>query len=278
MSQSPTLLLLLLLIAGCQKSEHISLAPAQSPFEVFPKKFQQNILVEHTAAEWTNVSVQAAAQLTQYQLAYPSRIHTVALHKDDWLATPYTDYFIQNHGGSTHTPAAAFNRQPGILTANGENGLSLLSPANWLQAIQQQPLHSPIAIALQSQITGKHQAALTVYIAARDTFDSSLRLIIYIIKNKVNSLFQIGATSQYTHLNVLDSVHPSADGDTIQINDAIIQNKIYQKHYPQLILPTQDLSNLSIVAAVYRQHPFDFRQHRVLNSQKVQLGANKYWD
>jgi|688.fasta_scaffold278720_2 hypothetical protein len=267
----------ILMYASCKDAAPIVI-PKDNPFEVLPVRYVQNVLLESFVAEWTSETIQTSLLEDQLKLMYPNRLFVANLHVNDWLEIPYTNYLSGELGGLLTVPRAAINRTPGTNTLLNEDNVSLLSSTNWQTAIEKAlKVEASLCLSLETGLSSNKTGFINVYIAHKDALVADTRIGIYLVQDGVPALFQTGATDVFIHNNVLSNVLPSMEEDTISIREEAPQGEIIQRSFSNIDLKNIDVTKLKAIVFIYTADP-DFRKIRIINSQEVKWGGNKYWD
>ncbi len=270
------LLLSFVLFTSCYKNKVIEVK--RNPFEVMPVSFRQNVLLETFAQESLNETVSTTAFISDLEKLYPDGLYPVSLHRNDFLATAYSDYLGTKLGGLVDILHGSVSRSMVENTLGNEDHLLLLSQQNWAYAIGKfSKQQAPLSIALETSADTNGKGNLQVYIAHKEAIPGDTRIMVYMLENEVQPVFQEGAPAGFKHRHVLKNLLTAFDGDPIDLSRAHPEGEIIKKSYNGFDLSQYNTAQLQIVVFICTQSN-DLRQLKVLNVQGVNFYGVHYWD
>lgn len=271
--------LLAMILIGCQKQEDIIITPSNNPFEVMPERFQQNILLEHFSDEAQSVTVENSLFVDQLKSKYPSRLIVANFHQNDFLATSYSSFLGTSLGGLLSISKGAINRNIGKQTLAQEDGQVLLSPQNWEGAILQalQKPDAPLSISLETGTEANDVGFVKVYIAHKTSISPTAKLVVYLLEDNIQPIFQNGNQIGFSHQNVFKNLLTEYEGDSVDLTGSSEKGLIHKSTFTNINLNNYNVANLKVIAFVYENHP-DFKQKQILNSQEANFYGVHYWD
>jgi hypothetical protein len=270
-------ILLFVVVLACKDKASV-IIPEQDPFKVFPSQIVQHVLLEHFVSESNTESVENSFFIKELELKYGSRLITAALHKQDWLETPYSNELATMLGGMSTYPRGAVNRLPGLHTVFGEDHYTLLHPLNWDYAIERALAEIPeLALAVETKVYNGNTGEVKLHIANKSGWSKDMRVGMYLVEDSIQSIFQQGSSEQFLHQHVMKYSLSGVDGDTLQLNSDIADSEIITQRYDPIDLKFYQLNHLYLVAFVFKYDP-DFRQMKIYNAVKVKFGGVKFWN
>ena len=259
--------------------KHTVVVPETDAFRVMPVSFPQHVLIEYAQNENNADCPEAMLALNEYESEFGNRLSLAAFHVTDWLEIPFSTSLAAQLGGLASVPRASFNRMKGDNTLNQlDDNVVWLSQANWYTHVQKAfKSTAPLSIALQTSIQADTTASATIYIAHKEVTESSLRVMLYLIEDDLQSIQQQGADSSFRHQHVIRDVITDYEGDALSLSSTDSNGTIDKIQYSNIPLTGLQLFNTRLIAFVYH-YDSDFRKRHILNVQEVKLGGNKYWD
>lgn len=268
-----------LLFSQCNKNKDLIIEPTENPFEVMPSRFQQNVLLEYFSDEAKSVTIDNGLKIDLLKATYPGRVITANFHLNDFLETTFSDIVATQLGGLVSDSRGAINRTAGKQTQSGEDGQVLLSPINWEGGIQQQlnKGEPPLAIALETGTKDSKTGFINVYIAHKNAITSDTRLMLYIVEDNIQPIFQVDLIPSFKHNNVLKSVLTSFEGDSIDLSGSDAKGIIQKISFPSINLANFNILNAKVIAFIYTQDS-DIKKRQVINAQEAHFYGVRYWD
>lgn len=262
---------------ACKRNYDV-ITPKENPFEVFPSTMTKHILLENIVSESLYATVENSTVIENLKNKYKNQLIVCNMHKQDWLDTGFTEFFITKMGGVPDYPRAAINRTVATKFLNADNNYSLISPLHWQLAIDntlQEDAH--LTLAAQSFVSNNKIGKLILHIAFDSSVFNNLKVGIYMVQNNIKSVFQVGASPQFLHQYVLAESITPIDGDSILLTPNENGQNIMSITYDQIDLSLYNLQNTNVVAFIFEDN-IDFRKIKVLNSIELKWGGFKYWN
>ncbi len=271
--------LIALLLGSCTKQHEPVIIPSQNPFEVMPVRFQQNVLLEYFSDETQAATVENGMYVEALKVNYPHRLFAANFHNNDFLTTSYTTHVANLLGGLINTSKGAVNRTAGKQTIGSEDGLVLLSPNNWDFEIAKQlnKGDASLSIALETGVNETNVGFINVYVAHKKALPADTRLVLYLLEDNIEPVFQQGNIPTFKHSNVLKNVLTSFEGDSIDLNTASEKGIIQKASFTSINLGDYNVANLKVIAFIYTSDA-DFRKRQILNVQEAGFYGLHYWD
>lgn len=268
--------LLTSIIFSCKKDKttrnnNIPIQP--DPIGSVPSSFVKNILLENFTGEW-NPNCPTGDDSVKAMVAIDTeRVILASIHQGDWLAIPtfFTD--ISNHlGGVPGFPRAAINRKPAIVGTQIDS--TVISIFNWRQNLLSSLADTAQCGLALTTTESKDVLTVKVYIGFNDSIKENTHLTIYIVENNLTAQNQINAPTPYTHQHVVRKIITSNIGDSV----ALFSKPLLTKEYTASIANAYEhKENLQIIAIVHTIGT-TYKEHKVLNCQRVNLNTSKNWD
>lgn len=262
---------------ACKRNYDV-ITPKENPFEVFPSSMTKHILLENIVSESLYATVENSKVIENLKNKYKNQIIVCNMHKQDWLDTGFTEFFITKMGGLPDFPRAAINRTVASQFLNADNNFSLINPLHWQLGIDntlKEEAH--LTMAAQTFISSNKMGKLILHIAFDSTVFNNTKVGIYLVQNNIKSVFQVGATPQFLHQYVLTESLTTIDGDSIELTPNENGENIMSVTYDNIDLSLYNLHNANIVAFIFEDNK-EFRKIKVLNSIELKWGGYKYWN
>lgn len=262
---------------ACKRNYDV-ITPKENPFEVFPSFMTKHILLENIVSETMYATVENSKIIENLKNKYKNQLIVCNMHKQDWLDTGFTEFFITKMGGLPDYPRAAVNRTVATKFLNADNHYSLISPLHWQLAIDntlQEETH--LTLAAQTFVSNNKMGKLILHIAFDSSIYNNLKVGIYLVQNNIKSVFQVGASPQFLHQYVLKESITNIDGDSIVLQPNVNGVNIMSVTYDQIDLSLYDIQNAQIIAFIFEDNK-EFRKIKVLNSIELKWGGFKYWN
>ncbi|MBK7763139.1 MAG: Omp28-related outer membrane protein [Bacteroidetes bacterium] len=273
------LLLFISLFSACKQDGQV-IVPSRNPFEVMPIKLKQNVLLESFSEESQSTTVTNSELIDQLKAKYTGRLISANFHRNDFLATSYADFLAAKLGGLVFNSKGCVHRKVGSNTIGGsEDNLLLLSPVNWDYAIEKivnQDI-APLSISLETTTDANGKGLVNIYIAHKESITSDTRLVVYLLEDNIQPIFQVGAPTDYLHQNVFKNVLTSYDGDAIDLSKSSSKGEIIKRSLSGINLADYNVQNLKVIAFIY-SYSSDSRKIKVINVQEVNFFGVHYWD
>ena len=271
--------ILLLLSTSCQKALDPIIIPKETPFEVMPVRLTQNVLLEHFSDESKSSTISDTYYAGQLAQKFPGRLYITNFHLNDFLATSYSNYLATLLGGLINVSKGAINRQTGIQTSGQEDGLIWLSPVNWEAAIKRalKTNEAPLALSIETGVAANGKGYVNIFIAHREIITADTRIMIYLVEDNIQPIFQVDMLPGFLHQNVFMDVIPSFEGQPVDLSYVEAKGSIKKLTFQNIVLEKYNLVNLKIIALAYSNHP-DFNRKQILNVQEAHFYGNHYWD
>jgi hypothetical protein len=271
------LLLSLLFLGSCEKSNP-SFIIKQSPFEVMPVNFPQNVLLEHFADEAQKETVANSERVEQLQIQFANRLIVATYHQNDFLNTPYTNYVSNSLGGALNILQGSANRLAYYDSSVAQQRVWMQN-TRW-EEITYDALHlpeAPLSIALETGIAPNNKGFVDVYIAYKNPLPNKTRLLVYLVEDNILPKFQEGSTPSFKHQHVVKSVLSDWDGDEINLQVANENGMIVKQRYANFDLKDYNVLNMRAIAFVFKED-VSYAKKQILNVQQVQFNGLHFWD
>ncbi len=273
------LLLFILVFSACKRDGQV-IVPSRNPFEVMPIRFKQNVLLESFSEESQSVTVTNGELIQQLKVKYFGRLISANFHRNDFLATSYTDYIAAKLGGLVSISKGCVQRKVGENTIGGsEDNLLLLSPSNWDYAIEKlvKQEEASVSISLETSTDVNGKGIINIYVAHKEAITTDTRLVVYLLEDHVTPVFQQDAPLGYLHQNVFKNVLTTYEGDIIDLSKSSSKGEIIKRSISGINLADYNVQNLKVIAFIY-SNSSDSRKIKIINVQEVNFFGVHYWD
>ena len=249
-----------------------------------PNQFTQKVLIEKFTGAWCGWCPDGTDVIKSIEQANPNKIVAVEIHQQDPMELPNLyNYFatLFSSVGNFPFPAALINRVPSI-----QNSQQLMeNRQHWTGNVTSELQKTPaVGLAIETKPSSNAgQEDIMVKIAFKETSNTDMQLVLYLIENKVayrqNRYYSNGNPGGY----ITDYEHNHVIRQAILGNEGLTIASCGSKAgsvYTRLLranLNGFQRDNCEIVAFVINKTNLASPM-RVANVQKTKLGTSKNWD
>jgi len=296
------LLFVVIAFSSCSKKDGSTELPQPSDNAIIgavPSTFSQKVLIEEFTGAWCGYCPWGSYYFDKLDSTYPGKVIGTAIHVGDIMEAQ--ELVV---GGSTNVLDQMFNQYgyPGGIVNRNDPDPTNIPPNDWAAQVPGLIGQSPkCGLAIDALSINGNSLSLYVHAGFRTDVSGEYRLHVYMVEATVkhstdpdyaqhNYMSQTGTNPDptsifynmpptmpdWTHKNVLRKViTPVGEGEVIPAAD-MKQGKELKIGYT-VDLTGFNYSNCFIVAFVDK-YATTAQGHRIMNVQKVKVGALQNWD